>query len=168
MSLTATIVARIEAEQTNALDLGTASLPIAKQARAAFTDGVAANQANVLFTDTRTLAASASEDLDLAAGGLTDAFGATATFARLKAIYVKAAAANTNDVIVGAGTAGIVGPFASATDALVIKPGGFILLCAPTAAGWPVTATTADILKVANSSSGTPVTYDIILVGGAS
>lgn len=168
MALTASIVAKLEAEHTNALDLGTATLPITRTARAIFADGVGANQANVLWSDTRTLAASATEDLDLAGAALLNAFGVAAVFARLKAIYVKAASANTNDVIVGAGTSGIVGPFASATDALVVKPGGFILLCAPDAAGWPVTATTADILKVANSAAGTGVTYDIVLVGGAS
>ena len=32
-------------------------------------------------------------------------------------------------------------------------------------AGYAVTATTADLLHVANSSSGTSVTYDVIVIG---
>ena len=40
-----------------------------------------------------------------------------------------------------------------------------LLLVAPGAAGYAVTAGTGDILKVANSGAGTGVTYDIVIVG---
>lgn len=46
------------------------------------------------------LAASASENLDLA-GGLTDDFGATLTFTAIKEIIIHASSANTNNVLVG-------------------------------------------------------------------
>jgi len=36
---------------------------------------------------------------------------------------------------------------------------------APNATGYALTATTADLLQITNSSSGTGVTYDIIIVG---
>lgn len=131
---------------------------------AALTSGTGANQADLMFSDKRTLSASASENLDLA-GGLADAFGATLTFATVKAIMIKAAAGNTNDVVVGgAASNAFVGPFGGTTPTVAVKPGGFLLLFAP-ATGWTVTASTGDILKVANSSSGSAVTYDVVLLG---
>src|SRR5262245_32188080 len=59
-------------------------------------DGTGANQADRYFADTRPLAASGTEDLDLV-GSLTNLRG-TVTFAKLKAILVIADAGNTNNV----------------------------------------------------------------------
>ena len=46
-----------------------------------------------------------------------------------------------------------------------MQPGGTLLLVAPNAAGYAVTAGTGDLLKVANSGGSTGVTYDIVIVG---
>ncbi len=128
------------------------------------TSGTGADQADLMFADTRTLAASATENLDLA-GSLTDAFGATLAFAKIKAIIVQAAAANTNDVVVGgAASNAFTGPLGGTDPTVAARPGGAIVLFAP-ATGWTVTAGTGDILKVANSSSGTSVTYSIVIIG---
>jgi hypothetical protein len=136
-----------------------------KSARVALSLGTLAKQADLLFTDTRTLAASATENLDLA-GGLSDAFGAVLTFVEVVGILVEASAANTNDVVVGgAATNGFVGPFGDVTDKLVVKPGGFAFLAAPVNPAWPVVAGTGDLLKVANSAAGTGVDYTITIVG---
>src|SRR5687768_5848101 len=62
--------------------------------------GTGAGQADTMWTDRRTIAASGSEDLDLT-GTLTDVFGATVDLARVKVLYVAAAAANANDVVLG-------------------------------------------------------------------
>jgi hypothetical protein len=92
--------------------------------------------------------------------------GATLTFTKIKAILVKAAEGNTNNVVVGgAASNGWVGPFGDVSDTVAVKPGGTLLLVAPNAAGYAVTAGTGDILKVANSGAGTGVTYDIVIVG---
>lgn len=130
-------------------------------------DGVAADQANKIWSDTRTLAASATEDLDLA-GALPDAFGSLITFARIKLLAIYAAVANTNDVLVGGASANqFLSPFGDASDVVRVKPGGLFLLVAPGATAYPVTAGTGDKLKVANSAAGTPVDYDIILAGAS-
>ncbi len=165
MALQTTISADIKAVQTKALDLGTASFPInLPAAKTTLSDGTGDGQASKIFSDQRTIAASSSENLDLA-GGLTDAYGTTITFATIKAIYVKAADTNTNDVVVGAAASnGFVGPFAADDNSVTVKPGGALLIFAPKS-GWAVTASTADILKIANSSSGTGVVYDVVLVG---
>jgi hypothetical protein len=130
-----------------------------------FTDGTGADQANRFWADRRTLAASGSESHDLA-GGLTDALGTVLTFAKVRALAVIAAEANTNNVVIGgAASNALASMFGDASDKVVIKPGGAILLVAPDAAGYAVTANSGDLLQVANSGAGTPVTYDIAIYG---
>lgn len=162
--VTADINLNVVGRYSGAPTIGSTSADIALRNLFQLTPGTTTGKADKLFASSRTLAASATEDLDLA-GVLTDPLGTTLTFVKVKAIYVKAAAANTNSVIVGgAASATFVGPFADATDKITIPPGGAVLLVHP-GAGWTVTATTADLLKVANSSSGTSVTYEIVLIG---
>jgi hypothetical protein len=130
-------------------------------------DGAGAGAANRLYQARRTLAASATEDLDLAAV-LLDSYGAAITFARIRALIVKAAAGNTNNVVIGAAATNTwVGPFGAATHTVAVQPDGIEMHIAPGATGWPVTAGTGDLLKIANSGAGTSVTYDIFLVGAA-
>lgn len=145
-------------------DLGSVAFSYNRAVTTQFTAGTGTGKADKLFSDTRTIAASSSENLDLA-GVLTDPLGATLTYGHVKAIYVQASSANTNNVeIGGAASNGFTGPFADATDKISLPPGGRILLTHG-GAGWTVTAGTGDILKVANSSSGTGVDYDIMVIG---
>jgi len=124
--------------------------------------GTGVGFADKLYYAQRTIAASSTENLDLA-GALTDPLGATITCAKVKSLTFVAAAGNTNSVVVGgAGSNTFVGPFADATDKISIPPGGAITLTHP-GAGWTVTASTGDILLVANSSSGSGVTYDVLI-----
>ena len=128
------------------------------------TPGTSSGNADLIFMDKRTISASSTENLDLA-GGLVDPLGATLTFVTVKAIYVKASSANTNNVVVGgAGSNTLLGIFSDATDKILVKPGGVFMWVAP-ATGATVTTLTGDILLVANSSSGTSVTYDIVIIG---
>lgn len=127
--------------------------------------GTGANQADRVFADRRTLAASATENLDLAAS-LTDALGATITFAKVRALLVAAAAANANTVVVGGAASNAMSTmFGDATDTVVVRPGGAMLLVAPDATGYAVTAATGDLLKVGNGGAGTAVTYDVVIIG---
>lgn len=157
----------LSAVQTSVKDLQTVRAPLDYAKVFGLANGVGANMADLLFSDTRTLAASASESLDLA-GSLVDVLGNTLTFARVKGLIVTAAAANTNDVVIGgAASAPFIGPFADATDKLKIKPGGIVALFSPGATSYPVTATTADLLQVANGGAGTSVAYDIVIIGAS-
>lgn len=147
--------------------LGSVAFQFNQQVRQQFSPGVAVGKADKLYAGARSLAASGSEGLDLA-GGLSDPFGQTLTFARVKAIYIKAASANANGLVVGgAASNAFLGPFAAATDKLTIAPGGSLLLIHP-GAGWSVTAGTGDILSIANGGTGTSVAYDIVLIGASS
>lgn len=160
----ATINLSIRAKQTGAGDLGNPAVLVDIAKLMEFAEGTAAvGQANVLFSDQRTLAASANESLDVA-GVLADSLGATIAAAEIVAIYVAAASGNTNSVNVSQpATNGIPGIFLAAGDGLSIAPGNFLLLTNRN--GWTVTAATGDLLNIANSGAGTPVTYDIVLIG---
>src|SRR5258705_7008961 len=97
MALTAKVTLSVTGQQTNPLDLGTPAFPFSDALTVSLANGVAVGQADRVFTDQRTLVASATEDLDLA-GVLLDPWGALITFAKLKAIIIKAAIGNTNNI----------------------------------------------------------------------
>jgi hypothetical protein len=130
--------------------------------------GTGAGNADRLFSDHRTLAASATEDLDLA-GALTDAFGATVTFARIKGLVIAASQENTNNVVLGAAASNAWATLLNSTGTITLRPGAFMAVGTgeADAIAYAVTASTADQLKVANSGAGTPVTYEIHLLGAS-
>jgi len=166
-AITARITASIVGSETSVQDLGTATFPATLSFTSSLTNGVAVNQADVLWSDIRTLTASSTENLDLA-GVLVNAFGATVTFAKVKAIMVTAACANTNNVEVGgAGANAFIGIFKTTTDVVAIKP-CYAFLVGGGQTGYTVTPGTVDLLKVTNSAAGTSVTYSIAVLGTTS
>lgn len=168
MTLTTTAAMSLTAVQSNLPDLGTSQARRALSASQVLTHGTAAGEADLVFADTRTLAASGTEDLDLA-GALADAFGAAQVFARVKAIYVQAAAGNTNNVNITRPASNGFGLFMAAGDGIGLRPGEtFGILCgAEDAVGHAVTAGTGDLLTVTNAAAGTSVTYSIIVIGAS-
>lgn len=131
------------------------------------TNGLGAGKADLLFAETRTLAASGTYALDLA-GALVDTFGGAVVVARVKALLVKALPANTNNVVIGGAAAnGFISWVGDATDKVVLRPGAAILLVAGVAdaIGYAVTAATGDLLQFTNSAAGTGVTYDVAVLG---
>lgn len=166
MSLTSSIKLNVSANQSSALDLGTRSFPAALNLAIALASGTGANQADLLFSDTRTLTASATEDLDLAAS-LVDVFGTTMTFARIKAIIISAASGNANNVNVTRPASNGVPLFIAAGDGLAVRPAGLFAWVAPDATGVAVTAGTGDLLTLTNSAGSTSVTYSIVILGAS-
>jgi hypothetical protein len=159
----ATIDVKISAKQTGSGDLGTPQVPISVSKTLEFMPGTAAvGQANVLFSDTRTLAASTGEDIDLA-GALTDALGGTIGAAEIVAIYIAAASGNTNDVQITRPAANGIPAFLAAGDGVAIGPGDCLLLT--NRKGFAVTAATGDLIHVTNGGAGTSVSYDIVVIG---
>ena len=129
--------------------------------------GAGANQCNCLyFEQGRSLAATTYDNFDLY-GGLTDAFGTTINAASLKLAIV---AIDTPD-----GTARLqVGP-QSQTNAAQLGWGGTGATAYQTvydwwkvsnmsAAGWAITAGTADVFPVYNPTAGS-ISYSILLAG---
>lgn len=166
MALTSGVSVSLTGTLTSALDLSTGSAPLTVRRAAQFASGTGAGQADLIFSDRRTLAASASESLDLA-GVLLDAFGATLTFVKIKGLYISAADANINTVVVGAAASTPWATLLSATGTVTLRPGSFlgVGVGAADATGYAVTASTADLLKITNGGSGTSVSYDIAIIG---
>ncbi|MFE6408155.1 hypothetical protein ACFVOR_14615 [Streptomyces sp. NPDC057837] len=156
------------AELTQALDLGTGKAAQSLSRSMSLGSGTGAGKADRVFSDRRTLAASATEDLDLA-GVLLDAFGSAITFARIKGLIIAAAAGNTNNVVVGAAATNAWATLLGATGTVILRPGAFLAVGTGVAdaTGYAVTAGTGDLLKVANSGAGTPVTYDVHIIGAS-
>lgn len=170
MALTSKVRVEVTATQAPTVDLGSATRSGTVSLAISLADGAAAGQANVAWFDSGTLAASANVDLDLAAG-LTDSFGNSLTFAKVKAIVVKAAAGNTNNIIVGGAASAQFATWAgAAAHTVTVKPGGVFALAVGSGDlnGYAVTATTADLLRLANSGAGTSVAYEVAIVGTAS
>lgn len=163
MSLTAELRATLRATQTGAHDFGGPKFAPLVDKILQLSNGSGANQANILWADERTLAAEATEDIDLA-GALTDAFGATITAASVVAILVIAAQGNTNNVIVANGTHPF-GLFGGTTPSFAVKPSGFFFAAAPGGGGLgTVTAGTGDDITITNSAAGSAVTYQIAIL----
>jgi hypothetical protein len=161
----ATIRSRVLCNALSQVDLALLSGAVDSDTVINLSNGTGAGKANQIFADTRTLAASATEDLDLA-GVLVDFFGATITFTKIKYIKIIADAANTNNVVIGAGTAPWIG-LLNAAGTITLRPGAHFAAGDASATGMPVVATTGDILKILNSAGTTVVNYTVIIIGEA-
>lgn len=153
---------RMQLEIINRLAVGltTVTDTLSKNYTQSWADGTGANQAKALYHANRSIAASSSENLDLNAS-LTDAFGASVTCTAVKALVIHADSGNTNNVLVGGGSTDITTIFSDTSDRLIVRPGGTFILTGPDATGHVITAGSADVLTIANSSSGSVVYYDI-------
>ncbi|SFI31469.1 hypothetical protein [Nitrosomonas sp. Nm34] len=134
-----------------------------------FQFGSGANQANKVFTDTRTIGASSTETIDLTWTTL-DAIAKRLNLTKIKALILVASENNSNDILLGSNSLNnpITSFFGAANDRLRIKPGGMIALIAPDANGYAVVQGAADKLDIANDGAGSPVTYTILIMGVSS
>ena len=164
MSVTASVNATIKASKTLAKDLGSASFDPLKSLAYSFANGNLANEVNQVFTDKRTLAATTSEELDLS-GGLTDVYGNSIAFTKIKALLVVADSTNGGNIEVGGAAANGFNDWVGAVgDYVSVPPGGTMLIVAPDLAGYAVTASTADLLKV-NNTDASSGDYEIFVLG---
>lgn len=147
------------------LDLQTQKSELNFTRGGSFENGTGSGQVDLIWSDQRSIVASGTDDLDLTGTALQTAFGANLAFVKVKVIAVYAAAGNTNNVVIGGAAATqFLGPFGAATHTIALPPTGLFLVAAPLA-GWTVGAGASDLLRIANSGAGTPVTYDIALLG---
>lgn len=166
MPLTSSVLIQLSALLTNTgFDLTLPSAPLSWAKQFNLGNGVGLNEADLIFSDRRELAASATEDLDVS-GSLTNPFGAALDFVRIKGLFVTAALTNTNNVVVSRPVNGVP-IFSAAADAIPVMPGGFFGWLSPNADGAPVTAGTGDLITFANSAAGTPVTYEVVIIGAS-
>lgn len=167
MSLSAQIILRIFASETVASDLANTVRTTSVSRNVAFTDGTASGQAEITWSDSRTVAALTIDPLDLS--GLTDDRG-TVAFDSIKAIYVR----NTGSValsvasdVVGSPDDWTGGPIQVAyVAAYEVPPGGIWLATNPTSSGWLVGGGGSNQwIGINNESASTVASYDIVLIG---
>jgi len=168
MALSATIASSITstltqdstlAVTTDVVSSGTSSFPTLT---VTLTDGTGAAQANKWYRSYRTLTATTAENLDLA-GSLLDPFGNTLTFTGIKSIAIAVVSPDgTKSVTIGGAASNpFIGPF-SASGTLSVPYS--VVLNNPNAAGWTVTAATADQFRVYNPGAST-IIYCVWIVG---
>jgi hypothetical protein len=165
-SLSTRIRVQVNAKLSSILDLVTAAAPLDQTITKNLANGVAANQADVIFSDQRTLADGATEDLDLAGGGLLDALGNAFAPAKVKALIIHASPDNTTNLTLF-GDANGVPILDDPSDTVTLKPGGVFVIVDPTLAGYAVTAGTGDVVQVENAA-GAAASYDIVIIGTSS
>lgn len=121
-----------------------------------------------------TIAGGGSADVDLT--DLTNVLQQAASFARLKQIIIRLLSTtddNTNgtaatSITVGNASANGAALFMGAvTHTITIPNGGFIAFGTPAAAGLVITASTADILKIANNDGSVAAKVQLTLIGGS-
>ena len=136
---------------------------------AAVADGVAADQCDKIWHDTRTLAAGASDDLDL--NSLTNTlFGSTVTinFAKVKfLLLVNTSTVAGDDLTLGGAASQEWTAWVGAAGDKVRVPADSCLLVSNKKNGWTVVNGSSDVLRIGNVGSAA-VTYKIVLAGTSS
>lgn len=167
MPLSSTLAVSAFTELSGPSGLGTARVPAGLSRAVTLASGTGLGKADKAYTARRTIAASGSEDLDLA-GVLQDAFGAPITFVRIKGLVIAAGVSNSNNVVIGNATSNAWAALLNATGTITLRPGAVLAAIAGAEdAAYAVTASTGDVLKVANSGGGSAVSYDICIVGAS-
>jgi hypothetical protein len=164
MALSTNIALTLVATLTGTADLSTPKDTLNYPITDTLDSGTAIDQADKIYRSTRTLGSGANESLDLA-GSLTDALGATITFAKVKLILIKNKSTTAANILtVGAAASNAFESWGATGSTIKVGPDGFVVLYNPSAAGYAVTAGTGDLLKIANGGSSSTA-YDIIIVG---
>lgn len=151
MALNAQIMLSILAHETSAGDLSRTLRATPASYSTVFSDGTAAYQAQVVWSDARTLSG-ASETLVLASLADTrDGAAVSVTMTAVKAVYIRNSHASASLTFAGA-------PLPS--GGLAVAAGGAYAQVDPTAAGMA-----AGTITVSGSAGAT---YDIVLIGEGS
>jgi hypothetical protein len=128
-----------------------------------YTSGTANNQINQEWDDARTLSASANEVLDLNGTALKDDYGDNLALTKIKELVIENTSA-TGTLSVGGGTSNLVADVDYSVVTKTIPPKGRIAISNPLA-GWTVTPTTGDLLKITNGDGSNATTYNIAIIG---
>lgn len=137
-----------------------------------------AKGADQVYSAVRSLAGGANETLDLS-GSLTNIFGETISFVRIKAILIELLStaqdadngtAATSILVGGAATnqalAGSGKWFGDTSDKIRVFNGGFFACAVDNAAGVTVANASTDSLKVENEDGAVTAKYRLTIIGG--
>lgn len=169
MALNTVLQLRLTGKLTASLDVGSRIATVLADWGISLGDGAGAGAANLIYQDSGNIAASGTNSLDLAGGGLVGPDNGALAFARIKGLFVRARATNNaaNNVVVTRPAANGVPLFAAAGDALALRAGEVFAWMSPTAAGVAVTAGSADLIDLVNSAGTNTVDYDVVILGAS-
>jgi hypothetical protein len=161
MGATANISLSLTAETSTTRDLGMITkTPLSWLKSLVYASGTGSGQFDKLFADSRTVNASTTDTLDLAAA-LLDVDGAAFTPAEI--CFVAIYNAGTQVITVQRPAANGVPWLTAAGDAIPIPPTGLLVLATSSASGLAtVTAGTGDLIDIVNGA-GVAVTYEIVI-----
>jgi hypothetical protein len=151
-------------DEVIAASLQTARNAIIRSASRTFTSGTGAQQCDLMWAKSYTLAASASTTITVSA--LTDDLGRAVAFVRVKCLLVESdATVSGDDLVLGAAASHpwveIVG---GSGQTLRVKPYGFLAQAAMGTVGFLVTSGSSDQLKIANAGANS-ITFRLTLAG---
>lgn len=121
------------------------------------------SDADLLFHNQYSIAGSGSQNIDLS-GALTDAVGQSCVFSKVYAVMIYVTTA-TPGTIVNIGNSNFLTWLGATGDLVKLGPTGLLIL-ANTIDGYAVTASTGDILTIANPG-GSGVTVKVAILGKA-
>lgn len=135
-------------------------------------DGTGATQVNQIFTKDDTILAGARNTYDLA-GSLSDAYGDTITFTRVKLLMVYNDSTTAARLRIGGGSDGagtnawdtwVTGNTPDGGEGPIVRAGGVLMIYAPDATAYAVTAGTVDILAIEELDS-LAGSYQLLIAG---
>lgn len=173
MAVTARVELILATTNTKVLDNSTAQdalsgFPAALAAN--LTSGTGKDKADTIWHDRRTLAAAATENIDVYdfGGGAQDALGQSIANATVKVLYIKNRSATAGEklTIGGEGSAAAWNSLFNGSDTATtqIGPDSTLIRVEPSAAGLAVTDVSNHLLKIANAGIAS-IDYDIVVIG---
>ncbi len=145
--------------------LGTAEVTATALSDFTLANGTGANQADSVYTATYTIGTGATQSVDLK-GALVDALGAPFTPAKLRLVKIVSRSSNTT-ILTLFGDVNSVPILSTAATTTTLTPGDIFFQTNRSAAGWTVTAGTADIIKIVNAAGASAV-VDVVFIGTSS
>lgn len=148
-------------------DINSTADSVSYQLKPTLSAGTGDNAIKEIYRARRTVSAATTTDLLDLYGGLTDPFGVTINFAKIREILIYNRSAVSGDKILlgGAASNAWSAPFnASATAKIVVPPSGWISWGAYVD-GFAVVNASSDVLQVQWSGVSTSIDYDIVLKG---
>ncbi len=158
---TGRVKASINVNWSNDLDIGSVTATPSSSYSQAFTDGVGADKIENVIVKAGTITASGTANIDLNAV-LTDPGGDAVNFTKVKAFLIKNLSSSGDGISVG-GTFNDY--YGAGGDLVEVMPGGCFLLSNPTAAGYAVTAGSADMITLTNLDAVNEQDYEVEVIG---
>lgn len=165
-TLSSTLTARVNYTYTNVKTLGDVSQTATASYSQVMNNGTSNDQSDLAYSTQLTINAGLNTTLDLA-GALTNEFGTTLTFVEITSVYIDLPSSVTNQassVTIGDATAPVPLGFLGTTPRWQLPKGGVFFVANPTA-GWAVTATSADGLKILNNDGVNAAVMNIVITG---